>query len=77
MQVISFFSGIARFEIASQQMGWDNIFSCEINPYGQQVLKHHFPNAYHHDNIKTFNIETLKKSRWNPFADSLVCGGFP
>ena len=77
MQLISFFSGIGGFEIAAKQIGWDTVFSCEINPFGQRVLKHHFPEAYHHDDIKTFTIETLKKSRWNPLADSIVCGGFP
>ena len=77
MQVISLFSGIGGIEIAAEKMGWDNVLSCEINPFGRRVLQHHFPNSYHHDDIKTLNYEILKKSRWDPSADTIVCGGFP
>ena len=78
MQVISLFSGIGGFELAAQWMGWDNVLSCEINPFGRKVLEHYWPDSYHHDNVKTLNRETiLKNSRWNPAADTVVCGGFP
>ena len=78
MQVISLFSGIGGFELAAQWMGWDNVLSCEINPFGRKVLEHYWPDSYHHDNVKTLNRETiLKNSRWNPSADTVVCGGFP
>jgi DNA (cytosine-5)-methyltransferase 1 len=78
MQVVSLFSGIGGFELAAEWMGWDNISSCEINPFGQQGLKHYWPNSYHHDDIKTFDYETLKtKSRWNPLHTTIVVGGFP
>ena len=77
MQIISLFSGIGGFELAADWMGWDNVLSCEINPFGRKVLEHYYPNSYHHDDIKTLDIETVKKSRWNPSASTLVCGGFP
>ena len=41
----SLFSGIGGFDLASEWMGWENLFHCEWNPFGQQVLKHHFPNS--------------------------------
>ena len=78
MQVISTFSGIGGFEIASDWMGWDNVVSCEINPFGNKILKYYWPNSYHHSDIHTLNYDTIiKKSRWNPSAATIVVGGFP
>jgi len=78
MQLISLFSGIGGFEIASDWVGWDNVVSCEINSFGQRILKHYWPNAYHHDDIHTLNYETIiKKSRWDSSRATVVVGGFP
>lgn len=78
MQVISLFSGIGGFEDAAQQVGWDNVVSCEINKFGKYVLEGHWPNAYHHDDIHTLNYETIKeKSNWNPEKPTIIVGGFP
>ena len=76
MQVISLFSGIGGFELAAEWMGWLNIASCEINPFGQKVLKHYWPNAYHHDDIKTMNYDEIR-DRINPQIPTVVVGGFP
>lgn len=80
---ISLFSGIGGFELASEWAGWTNIASCEINPFGNKVLNHYWPKAYHHDDIKTLTYQKLdyelqKKfgTRWR--ADDIVLtGGFP
>ena len=78
MQVISTFSGIGGFEIAAEWMGWDNIVSCEINPFDNKILEYYWPNAYHHGDIHTLNYDTIiKKSRWNPSEATIVVGGFP
>jgi DNA (cytosine-5)-methyltransferase 1 len=78
MQVISLFSGIGGFELAAKEIGWDIVVSCELNSFGQDILKNHYPNTYHHKDIKTLNYEIIKeKSQWNPHADTIVCGGFP
>lgn len=78
MQVISLFSGIGGFEIASEWMGWDNIVSCEINPFCRRVLEYYWPNAYHHDDVKTLTYEKIKQnSRWNPLWPTVLVGGFP
>ena len=78
MQLISLFSGIGGFELAAEWMGWDVIASCEINPFGQRVLKHYWPEAYHHDDIHTLNYETLKtQSRWDSTRPTILTGGFP
>jgi len=78
MQVISLFSGIGGFELAAEWMGWQPVVSCEINPFGQKVLKHHWPEAYHHDNIHTLTKELiLEKSNWKESEPTILVGGFP
>lgn len=67
----SLFSGIGGFDLAAEWMGWNNVFHCEWNPFGQQVLKHHFPKSIsYHDITKTdFSIH-----RGNI---DIITGGFP
>jgi DNA (cytosine-5)-methyltransferase 1 len=76
MNLISFFSGIGGFELAGEWMGWNITASCEINPFGMQVLKYYWPNAYHHDDIKTINYEEIKQ-RIDRSKPSIIVGGFP
>ena len=80
---ISLFSGIGGFDLAAEWMGWQNIVSCELNPFGQKILKHYWPDAYHHDNVKTLtyqkiNEELTKKhgENWRT-NDIILSGGFP
>lgn len=80
---ISLFSGIGGFDLASEWMGWQNIVSCEINPFGKRILEYYWPEAYHHDDIKTLTIEKInheleKKYGKDWRADDIVLsGGFP
>ena len=83
MQHISLFSGIGGFDLASEWMEWTNVASCEINPFGRKVLDYYWPNAYHHDDIKTLTKEKLNEelqkrfgSRWGN-EDVILTGGFP
>lgn len=80
---ISLFSGIGGFDLAAEWMGWKNIASCEIDPFCRKVLKHHWPNAYHHDDIKTLTYNLLNEeiskihgTRWRT-DDIVLTGGFP
>lgn len=78
MQVISMFSGIGGFELAATWAGWQNVVSCEINPFGRRVLEYYWPDAYHHDDIHTLTYETIiQKSKWQPEQPTIVVGGFP
>ena len=84
MQVISLFSGIGGFEIAAEQVGWDIVSSCEINPFGQRVLKYYWPDAYHHGDIHTFTNQLLNEqvskrygTHWRESTHVVLCGGFP
>lgn len=83
MKLISLFSGIGGFELAAEWAGWENIVSCEINPFGQRVLKHYWPGSYHHDDVKTLTYkkinEEYKKSKGTLLQSSelVLAGGFP
>lgn len=39
----SLFSGIGGPEIAAEEMGWKNMFHCEINPFGRKILDYWVP----------------------------------
>jgi DNA (cytosine-5)-methyltransferase 1 len=67
----SLFSGIGGFDLAAEWMGWENVFHCEWNPFGQKVLKYYWPNAIsYHDITKTdFTIHRG--------AIDILTGGFP
>ena len=83
MKHISLFSGIGGFDLAANWAGWTNIASCEINPFGRRILSHYWPEAYHHDDIKTLTgkiIEHEVQKRYGQDwrADGVVLsGGFP
>lgn len=47
----SLFSGIGGPEIAAEEMGWKNMFHCEINPFGRKILDYWFPNSKSYEDI--------------------------
>jgi DNA (cytosine-5)-methyltransferase 1 len=67
----SLFSGIGGFDLAAEWMGWENIFHCEWNPFGQKVLKYHFPNSISYDDITKTDF-TIHRGRID-----ILTGGFP
>ena len=71
MNHASLFSGIGGFDLAAEWMGWTNVFNCEWEDFPRQVLKHHFPNATQHEDIKD-----LDASDYYGRIDILT-GGFP
>jgi len=80
---ISLFSGIGGFDLAAQWAGWENIVSCEINPFGNKVLNHYWPDAYHHTDIHTLTYNLIndeltkrKGQNWRT-KDIIITGGFP
>jgi len=82
MKHISLFSGIGGFDLAAEWMGWQNIASCEINPFCNKVLAHHWPDAYHHDDIHTLTFDLLNEKISKKYPDwqsddIILTGGFP
>jgi DNA (cytosine-5)-methyltransferase 1 len=80
---ISTFSGIGGFDLASEWMGWKNIVSCEINEFGNKILEHYWPDAYHHRDIHTLTYGTINTELSKRFGshwrndDIILTGGFP
>ena len=63
----SLFSGIGGPEIAAEEMGWKNMFHCEINPFGRKILDYWFPNSKSYEDItKTNFTECVEKSMSSP-----------
>ena len=67
----SLFSGIGGFDLASEWMGWENVFHCEYDPFCQKVLKHHFPNSKLYEDVRTFDATDYAG------RIDLLSGGFP
>jgi DNA (cytosine-5)-methyltransferase 1 len=67
----SLFSGIGGFDLAAEWCGWENVFHCEWNPFGQKVLKHHFPNSISYNDITKTDFSIHKG------AIDIISGGFP
>jgi DNA (cytosine-5)-methyltransferase 1 len=67
----SLFSGIGGFDLAAEWAGWQNVFHCEYNPFGQKVLKHHFPKSISYEDITKTDFSIHKGSI------DIVTGGFP
>jgi hypothetical protein len=64
------FSGIGGFSLAARAMNWETAFHCEIEPFCQRVLKHHFPESFLYENIFTTDF-TIYRGRID-----LLTGGF-
>ena len=67
----SLFSGIGGFDLAAEWMGWENVFHCEWNEFGQRILKYYWPKAISYANIKTTDF-TIHRGKID-----ILTGGFP
>jgi len=67
----SLFSGIGGFDLAAEWMGWENVFHCEWNPFGQKVLKHYWPKSISYENICTTDFSVHRGNI------DILTGGFP
>ncbi|MCF8292511.1 MAG: DNA (cytosine-5-)-methyltransferase [Chitinophagaceae bacterium] len=64
----SLFSGIGGFDLAAQNVGFNNIWCCEIDLYCQSILR----NNFNHDKIYDDIVELSSP----PYVD-VLSGGFP
>jgi len=67
----SLFSGIGGFDLAAEWMGWENVFHCEWNKFGQQVLKYYWPKAISYEDITKTDFTVHRGSI------DIITGGFP
>ena len=52
-------------------LGWDNLFHCEINPFGKKVLDYWYPNSKSYDDITKTDF-----TEWRGRV-TVLTGGFP
>lgn len=71
MKHIGLFEGIGGFSLAARWMGWETVAWCEWNPFGQKVLRHHFPEAE--------GFGDITKTDFTKYANTvdIITGGFP
>jgi DNA (cytosine-5)-methyltransferase 1 len=67
----SLFSGIGGFDLAAEWMGWDNVFHCEWNTFGQKILHHYWPNAIQYNDITKTDFSVHRGTI------DIITGGFP
>jgi DNA (cytosine-5)-methyltransferase 1 len=67
----SLFSGIGGFDLASEWMGWENVFQVEIDKFCTKVLEKNFPNVKRYGDIKEFDGTEYRESV------DILSGGFP
>jgi len=67
----SLFSGIGGFDLAAEWMGWENVFHCEWNEFGQKVLKYYWPEAE--------SFSDITKTDFTKYYGTIdiITGGFP
>jgi DNA (cytosine-5)-methyltransferase 1 len=71
MNHASVFSGIGGFDLAAEWAGYKNLFHCELNTFGQLILKYYWPHSKLYDNIETADFRPYRNK-----VDALS-GGFP
>ncbi len=67
----SLFSGIGGFDLAAEWAGWENVFHCEWNEFGQKVLKHYWPKSITYADITKTDF-TIHRGKID-----ILTGGFP
>lgn len=82
MNLMTLCSGIGAPELAASWLGWRHIMTCEIDPFCRRVLEYHYPEAYHHYDIKTLNYEIIEKELSSRFGNwreggTVLVAGFP
>lgn len=65
------FNGIGGFQLAASWLGWENVFSVEIDKWCNKVTKQHFPNCEQHEDIYKFD-----GTKYAGRID-VISGGFP
>ena len=67
----SLFSGIGGFDLASEWMGWENVFHCEWMEFPRKVLDYYWPNADSHIDICKTDFTKYERTI------DIISGGFP
>lgn len=66
----SLFSGIGGFDLAALAAGYTNVWTCEKDPFCQDILRKRFPESELYEDIKQVGWSTVKPV-------DVISGGFP
>lgn len=75
MRHASLFSGIGGPDLAVEWMGWENVFHCEWNEFGQKVLKYYWPKAISYHDIRNTDF-TIHRGTIDILTGGFPCQGF-
>lgn len=70
LNAVSLFTGIGGFDIGLERAGFRVVFQCEVDKFCRSILRRHWPDIPHHENIKELHSADI------PPAD-VWAGGFP
>ena len=70
MRFGSLFSGIGGLDLGLEMAGMECSWMVEVDKFGSQILKHHWPSAEIYGDIYTIDGKELE-------SVDLICGGFP
>ena len=70
MRFGSLFSGIGGLDLGLEMAGMECSWMVEVDKFGSQILKHHWPEVKIYGDIYTINGKELE-------SVDLICGGFP
>ena len=70
MRFGSLFSGIGGLDLGLEMAGMECSWMVEVDKFGSQILKHHWPDAEIYGDIYTIDGKELEPV-------NLICGGFP
>lgn len=83
MRLLTLCSGIGAPEVAASWMGWEHAMTCEVDEFCRKVLQYHYPEAYHHGDIKTLTKEIIEYELSERFGTdwrhggTILVAGFP
>jgi len=68
---ISLCTGLALFDLAAAEAGWENVAQVEIDPFCQSIIRKVIPNSNIHSDVRTFD--------GRPYCDQIfaLSAGFP
>ncbi|MCA6256951.1 MAG: DNA cytosine methyltransferase [Phenylobacterium sp.] len=74
MKFLDLFSGIGGFSLGLERAGFETVAFCEVNPFCQRVLAHHWPDVRIYDDVRSLSAAALER---DGITVDAICGGFP
>lgn len=71
MKHAALFNGIGGFQLAAAWIGWENVMSCEINEFCNEVTKYYWPKCNQHKDVRTTDFKFYRGKI------GVLTGGFP